>query len=97
MSGGIAYLLDLAATRVNPEMVTLEELDQSDVEWLREVLPRYQAETGSTVAAEILEKEHFSRFTKVMPIDYKRVLQAQARAEAEGRDVLEAIMEASRG
>ncbi|MEY4348625.1 MAG: hypothetical protein RIS43_1044, partial [Actinomycetota bacterium] len=32
-----------------------------------------------------------------MPRDYKRVLEAQAQAEAEGRDVLEAVMEAARG
>jgi glutamate synthase (NADPH/NADH) large chain len=34
---------------------------------------------------------------RIMPRDYKRVLEASARAEAEGRDVNLAIMEASRG
>jgi glutamate synthase (NADPH) large chain len=37
------------------------------------------------------------RFTKVMPTDFKRVLQATADAERNGRDVNEAIMEAARG
>jgi glutamate synthase (NADPH/NADH) large chain len=37
------------------------------------------------------------RISKIMPRDYKRVLEAQASAEAEGADVLTAIMEASRG
>lgn len=37
------------------------------------------------------------RFVKVMPKDYKRVLQARARAFAEGRDVDQAIMEAAHG
>jgi hypothetical protein len=32
-----------------------------------------------------------------MPRDYKRVLEAQARAKSEGRDELAAIMEATRG
>jgi glutamate synthase (NADPH/NADH) large chain len=36
-------------------------------------------------------------FTKVMPSDYQRVLEAMRLARAQGRDVDEAIMEASRG
>jgi glutamate synthase (NADPH/NADH) large chain len=36
-------------------------------------------------------------FAKVMPRDYKRVLEAIAEAERTGADVDEAIMEASRG
>jgi glutamate synthase (NADPH/NADH) large chain len=38
-----------------------------------------------------------SQFTKIMPTDYQRVLQATRMAKAEGRDVDDAIMEASRG
>jgi glutamate synthase (NADPH/NADH) large chain len=37
------------------------------------------------------------RFGKVMPKDYKRVLQAREAAERDGRDVNEAIMEAAHG
>ena len=37
------------------------------------------------------------RFTKVMPVDFKRVLEATADAERDGRDVNDAIMEAARG
>ncbi len=37
-----------------------------------------------------------ARFSKIMPQDYKRVLQAQAQAELEGRDPIEAVMEAAR-
>jgi glutamate synthase (NADPH/NADH) large chain len=32
-----------------------------------------------------------------MPRDYRRVLEAQASAERDGRDVLDAIMEAAHG
>ena len=39
----------------------------------------------------------FNAFRKVMPTDYRKVLDAIARAEAEGRDVDEAIMESARG
>jgi glutamate synthase (NADPH/NADH) large chain len=38
-----------------------------------------------------------TRFGKIMPRDYKRVLTARARAEAEGRDIDEAVMAASNG
>jgi glutamate synthase (NADPH/NADH) large chain len=40
---------------------------------------------------------HQSKFVKVMPRDYKRVLSAIAEAEASGSDVDEAIMAAARG
>jgi glutamate synthase (NADPH/NADH) large chain/glutamate synthase (ferredoxin) len=38
-----------------------------------------------------------AQFTKIMPADYQRVLQATLTAKREGRDVDTAIMEASRG
>ncbi|MEU5693006.1 glutamate synthase large subunit [Actinosynnema sp. NPDC020468] len=99
MSGGIAYVLDLSAVRVNPEMVDLDPLDAADREFLRSAVERHYAETGSGVAHALLADWELAadRFTKVMPKDYKRVLAAQARAEREGRDVNEAIMEASHG
>ena len=54
---------------------------------------------GSAVAEQLLADwdASITRFTKIMPRDYKRVLDASAAAEAEGRDVNLAIMEASRG
>jgi glutamate synthase (NADPH/NADH) large chain len=99
MSGGIAYLLDLPVHRVNPEMVDLDPLDETDREFLRTVVTRHQAETDSTVARTLLTDWDTAvrRFAKVMPKDYKRVLHAQAAAERDGRDVQEAIMEAAHG
>jgi glutamate synthase (NADPH/NADH) large chain len=38
-----------------------------------------------------------ARFVKVMPKDYKRVLDAASRAELEGRDIDEAVMAAAYG
>ena len=63
------------------------------------MLLRHQAETGSAVAAGLLASwEHaLSRFAKVMPKDYKRVLAAASAAEREGRDVNEAVMAAAHG
>ncbi|MEU4804412.1 glutamate synthase large subunit [Actinosynnema sp. NPDC023587] len=99
MSGGIAYLLDAAELRVNPEMVDLDPLDDADRDFLRSAVEKHYTETGSAVAHGLLADWDLAvdRFAKVMPKDYKRVLAAQARAEQEGRDVDEAIMEAAHG
>ncbi len=97
MSGGVAYVLDLAVDRVNPELVDLEPLSPEDVEVLRDLLSRHADETGSTVARRILDDEDFARFTLVMPRDYRRALEAQRLAALEGRDPADAVMEAARG
>ncbi|MBI1377487.1 MAG: glutamate synthase large subunit [Frankiales bacterium] len=98
MSGGVAYLLDALPGRVNPEMVDLVPLDDQDVAVLRDLVVRHQEETDSEVAAALLAEDDLaSRFTKVMPRDYARVLEAQAAAEREGRDVQLAVMESTHG
>jgi glutamate synthase (NADPH/NADH) large chain len=97
MSGGIAYALDLPEIRVNMEMVDLDPVEEADAEFLREVVARHHAETGSAVAARLLADWDPGRFTKVMPKDYKRVLSAASQAEREGRDVNEAVMAAAHG
>ena len=102
MSGGIAYVYDPArklVNRVNPEMVELEPLDEQDTSWLIALLEDYAQATKSTIAMGLLEKpqEAFVDMIKVMPRDYRRVLEASARALADGRDVEQAIMETARG
>jgi glutamate synthase (NADPH) large chain len=97
MSGGIAYVLDLQARRVNREMVDLDPPEESDAVFLRGVVERHYALTGSAVAARLLADWDPGRFTKVMPKDYKRVLSAASQAEREGRDVNEAVMAAAHG
>jgi glutamate synthase (NADPH/NADH) large chain len=99
MSGGIAYVLDVEASRVNRELVELEPLDDDDQVTLRELVARHAAETGSTVAAALLADwgDAVERFGKIMPRDYKRVLEAAKAAEETGNDVDEAIMAAAHG
>ncbi|MFP5022182.1 glutamate synthase large subunit [Pseudonocardia phyllosphaerae] len=99
MSGGVAYVLDLDPLRVNGEMVDLDPLGEEDRAIIRDRVERHHAETGSTVAHELLSdwETAVERFVKVMPKDYKRVLLATENAEREGRDVNEAIMEAAHG
>ncbi|HET7327223.1 MAG TPA: glutamate synthase large subunit [Nocardioidaceae bacterium] len=84
MSGGVAYVLDLDEDRVNHDMVELSAV--ADADGLHDVVQRHHEETGSTVAAALLQDWGRSvlRFTEVMPRDYRRVLDAQAAAQAEG-------------
>jgi glutamate synthase (NADPH/NADH) large chain len=99
MSGGIAYLLDAATGRVNTEMVDLESLDAEDEQLLATLVHRHATLTGSPVAEALLRDWDASlqRFTKVMPRDYRRVLEATRRAQEAGRDVELEIMEVARG
>ncbi|QXE92622.1 glutamate synthase large subunit [Geomonas subterranea] len=89
MSGGVAYVLDSAGDfkdRCNTEMVALELLDEKDLETLQEMIAQHAKRTGSARATRILHdwKTHAHKFVKVMPMDYKRVLQALERAKAAG-------------
>ncbi|WP_344678649.1 glutamate synthase large subunit, partial [Saccharopolyspora taberi] len=99
MSGGTAFVLDIDPVRVNTAMVDLQRPTAADLKWLHEIVRRHHELTGSTVAASLLGDwpRRSAAFTKVMPRDYQRVLEAMRQARAEGRDVDEAIMEASRG
>jgi glutamate synthase (NADPH/NADH) large chain len=99
MSGGVAYVLDLDLNDVNVEQVDLEGLDGDDVEFLHDVIGRHARETGSPVAAGLFGDftAAAQRFTKVMPRDYKRVLEAARAAAETGADVDDAIMAAAHG
>lgn len=94
MSGGRAYVLDLDTDRVNREMVDLETLSSDDLERLQGLLRSHAEETGSAVATAVLADWPASstRFTLVMPRDYKRVLLIAAEAEERGMDPMVAIM-----
>jgi len=104
MSGGIAFVYDPNgefASKVNYEMVKLEELTAEDREFLRDTVTRHRDFTGSSVAEGLLASWPLkvSEFRKVMPTDYKRVLNVIAEAEASGLDedaTVNAIMEAAR-
>jgi glutamate synthase (ferredoxin) len=106
MSGGVAFVLDEEqdfAQRCNLEMVELEPLaEPEDIELVRDLLIQHAGYTGSTVAARLLSDWEWAlgRFVKVMPVDYRRVLEAQRLASRNGtahtRDRLEE-MEVTRG
>jgi glutamate synthase (ferredoxin) len=99
MSGGIAYVLDADGTfaeRCNLDMVDIVALDAIDVQTLSNMVWRHAVNTGSTLAWHMLSDwdEAATRFVKVLPKDYQRVLNALAAAEAAGLTGEEAVMAA---
>ena len=89
MSGGVAYVLDEAgdfATKCNKQMVALEKLEPEDVADLKAMIENHASNTKSTRAAKILAAwdQCLPQFVKVMPKDYKRVLQSLKKAQADG-------------
>ena len=100
MSGGIAYVYDPDGTfplRVNREMVDLEAIGGDDRAWLSERLQMHRAETDSDLAGRLLADPdlHLPMFVKVMPKDYKRVLEATERAAQTGGDAQSVLMAAA--
>lgn len=96
MSGGVAYVLDEAgdfAVRCNAQMVGLEKPDSEEAEELRLLIKRHADFTQSQKAFKVLAlwEEMAPKFVKVMPKDYKRVLQAIRKAEEEGLSGDEAL------
>jgi glutamate synthase (ferredoxin) len=89
MSGGVAYILDEAgdfATRCNTQMADIEPLDAEDISTIHQMIQNHADYTQSKKAAKVLAnwEEMVSKFVKVMPRDYKRVLQALNDALASG-------------
>ncbi|MDT5045104.1 MAG: glutamate synthase large chain, partial [Mycobacterium sp.] len=102
MSGGVAYVYDpedALPANLNSEMVELEALDEDDLEWLHGMIQAHVDATDSAVGRRILADWTAEQqcFAKVMPRDYKRVLEAIAEAERTGADPDEAIMAAASG
>ena len=97
MSGGVAYILDERgdfAKHCNTQMVGLESIDdEQEAESLRALIQKHADATLSQKANKVLAswKESLPKFVKVMPRDYKRVLQAIAKAEADGLSGDEAL------
>jgi glutamate synthase (ferredoxin) len=100
MSGGIAYVLDQAGdffSRCNQEMVYLETLeDRLEIKELKGMIQRHAQYTNSQLARRILEQwdSKAPKFVKVLPKDYKRMLEAFERVKAAGLSGEEAIMAA---
>jgi glutamate synthase (ferredoxin) len=100
MSGGVAYVLDEAGTfekRCNKEMVGLSKLeDAEEITAVHGLIRRHQQLTGSKRAEEILANwaNWVPFFVRVMPNDYRRVLEAQKKMLETGLSQEEAEMAA---
>ena len=102
MSGGVAYVLDLDEGRVNKELVELGAVEGDERETLEKLVRQHAEETGSNVAEELLADwpTSLGRFTEVIPRDFRIVMEAKAKAEAdglEGNEIATAMMEALHG
>ncbi|MFF4167358.1 glutamate synthase large subunit [Streptomyces sp. NPDC001741] len=101
MSGGVAYVIDLDLDNVNTGNIgAVETLDDTDEQWLHDVVRRHQEETGSTVAEKLLADwdSAVARFSKIIPSTYKAVLAAKDAAELAGlseQETTEKMMEAA--
>ena len=87
MSGGIAYIWDpknAFPEKCSMEMVALEKIDGSEEEEVKLLINNHFRYTKSPVAETILKEWNTAKaqFVKVMPIDYKRVLQKDAAVGA---------------
>ncbi len=100
MSGGVAYVFDEAGdfpAHCNQEMVGLKKLEDADeIEEVWKLIQRHQAYTKSERAAKILAdwRNLVSKFVKVMPKDYQRVLESMKKVKEQGLTGDQAIMAA---
>ncbi|OGW72153.1 MAG: glutamate synthase subunit alpha [Omnitrophica bacterium GWA2_52_12] len=100
MSGGIAYVLDASGefpARCNKQMVELGKIEKpEELVEVREMIARHVRATQSVRGAQILElwKDMAPKFVRVIPKDYKRVLESIERVKSEGLTGEEAVMAA---
>ena len=100
MSGGIAYVLDINkdfVKKCNKGMVSLESLSvKEEIDEIKEMIKQHVAMTGSEYAQSILINWNvmIKKFVKVMPNDYKRMLNAIKDAEESGLEGDSALLAA---
>ncbi|MDD5661293.1 MAG: glutamate synthase large subunit [Candidatus Omnitrophica bacterium] len=80
MSGGIAYIYDVDKTfsnKCNKDMVELEAAREEDRDTIYHLLRNHFKYTKSVKAKQIIDNMHeeFKRFIRVMPLEYKRILE----------------------
>jgi glutamate synthase (NADPH/NADH) large chain len=102
MSGGVAYLFDpelRLERRLNTEFVEIEPLDEDDVALVAGLLERHVELTGSPLATRLLgdTASTMAGMRKIMPRDYRQVLEATKAALESGQDVDVAVMAVAHG
>ncbi|NMD69149.1 glutamate synthase large subunit [Bacillus sp. DNRA2] len=101
MSGGIAYLLsdDHEATKklCNQEMIEFEALtDAQEITELKQLVLKHHQYTGSPLANDVLNNwdDFVGKFLKIIPKDYKRMIQQIQKQKQSGLTSEEAVMKA---
>ncbi|MBL8114940.1 MAG: glutamate synthase large subunit [Acidobacteria bacterium] len=102
MSGGIAWVLDEAgdfAARCNAELVGLEPAragDDAELATLKGLVERHLALTGSATARRLLSswEASLNDFVRVLPHDYRRVLETEKRLRETGLSEEDAVLAA---
>ena len=100
MSGGVAYVLDDDTTlykRVNKQLVSLEPVtNKYDVLELKQMITEHVAYTNSKKGKEVLDNfgEYLPKFKKIMPHDYKKMLNMIVQMEEKGLNAEQAQIEA---
>lgn len=82
---------------LNKDMVLMEKVEnKADKEQLKEMLTKHLAYTGSKKAQLILEhfNEYLPKFKKIIPEDFKKMMQLTAAYEEQGMDYEKAQIEA---
>ncbi len=100
MSGGVAYVLDENSDlyqKLNKELVSSEAVtDKYDVLELKAMIEEHVQATGSKKGKRILEnfKDYLPKFKKIIPHDYRRMLQKIVQMEEKGLSSEQAGIEA---
>lgn len=100
MSGGIAYVLDeenCLYKNLNKEMVLMEKVEtRFDQEELKSMIEAHVAHTGSRKGRAVLAhfQEYLPKFKKIIPADYRKMLQLSSQFEEQGMNRQQAQIEA---
>jgi glutamate synthase (ferredoxin) len=100
MSGGVAYVLDEDSDlykKLNKQLVSSETVtDKYDVQELKEIITEHVAYTNSKKGKEILDNfgEYLPKFKKIVPHDYKKMMNTIVQMEEKGLSSEQAQIEA---
>ena len=100
MSGGIAYVLDEDTSlykRMNKQLVSIEPVtDKYDVLELKDLITEHVAYTNSKKGKEVLDNfgEYLPKFKRIIPHDYKKMLNTIVQMEEKGLSSEQAQIEA---
>jgi len=98
MSGGVAYVYDKDGAftgHCNTELVDLTTLsEESDINEVKTMIQKHIEYTGSAHAKDILDNFNPEKFVRVMPRDYKRIIDSIEKFKAQGMSLEDAQLAA---